>query len=125
MVKVLCIGYEPEVADIIRLVLERKGYTVTAINGHEKMITEVQVWGPDLVIITGTMMRPWNGYEIIRRLRADPILGDIPIILLSARHSPELEKDASIIGANEYIVKPFIVRELLEKIGRIFSNYQI
>ena len=67
---------------------------------------------PDLVL-TDVMMPGVDGLELMRELRADPTLSDVPVILLSARAGEESRIEGLEAGADEYLVKPFSARELL------------
>jgi signal transduction histidine kinase len=71
---------------------------------------------PDL-IVADVMMPVMDGYELCRRLRADPSLGAVPVILVTARAGAEAVVEGLEVGADDYVVKPFALRELEARIA--------
>jgi signal transduction histidine kinase len=71
---------------------------------------------PDL-IVTDVMMAGLDGYELCRRLRADPAFAATPIVLLTARAGPDAVVEGLEVGADDYVVKPFAMRELEARIA--------
>ncbi|HWM93851.1 MAG TPA: ATP-binding protein [Thermoanaerobaculia bacterium] len=71
---------------------------------------------PDL-IVSDVMMPVMDGYELCRRLRADPGLATLPVILLTARAGSEAVVEGLEVGATDYVVKPFALRELEARIA--------
>jgi PAS domain S-box-containing protein len=72
-------------------------------------------WQPHL-ILTDVMMPQMDGFELLRAIRADPALRDIPLIMLSARAGEESRIEGMAAGADDYLVKPFSARELMARI---------
>ncbi len=73
---------------------------------------------PD-VILCDVMMPRMNGYALARVIKADPVLKGIPIVFLTARSSAKDIVEGINAGARHYIAKPFSVRDVLDKIGKI------
>ena len=71
---------------------------------------------PDLVL-ADVMMPGLDGFELLARLRGDPLTSDVPVILLSARAGEESRVQGLEAGADDYLVKPFAARELLTRVG--------
>jgi CheY-like chemotaxis protein len=76
---------------------------------------------PDL-ILSDVMMPQLDGFELLRVLRAEDALRDIPVILLSARAGEESRIDGLDAGADDYLVKPFSARELLARVGAMLER---
>ena len=72
--------------------------------------------GPDLVL-TDVMMPALDGFGLLREVRADPALRDLPVILLSARAGEEARSRGLEAGADDYLIKPFCARELLARVN--------
>jgi PAS domain S-box-containing protein len=70
---------------------------------------------PDL-LLTDVMMPELDGFGLLRVIRADPGLGDLPVILLSARAGEEASSEGLDAGADDYLIKPFSARELLARV---------
>lgn len=87
---------------------------VTAADGQEAL-DKAAAERPDLILLDMNMP-VMNGQEVLRRLRADPGLKDTPVIMLTARSSPEDVASASACGIADYVTKPFDFAELMEKV---------
>jgi two-component system alkaline phosphatase synthesis response regulator PhoP/two-component system response regulator VicR len=120
--KILAVDDERHIVRLIQVNLERAGYqVVTAFDGPEAL-KKVDVEKPDLVVLD-VMMPKMDGFEVLKRLQANPETRDIPIIMLTAK-----AQDADVFrgwssGVSAYLTKPFNPLELLTFIKRIFSGY--
>lgn len=104
--------------------LTAKGYrALLAGSGHEA-ITSAQKNRPD-VILMDIQMPGMDGIEAIRRLRADPVLRDTPIIALTALTMPGDRERCMEAGANDYLSKPVSLRFLIEKIEAVINARQV
>ncbi|HEX4134818.1 MAG TPA: ATP-binding protein [Bryobacteraceae bacterium] len=97
-------------AYVSRLLRER--FNVEAVPDGNAALIAARMHKPDL-ILTDVMMPGLDGFGLLRELRADPQLGDIPVILLSARAGEEARIEGMQAGADDYLTKPFSARQLL------------
>jgi PAS domain S-box-containing protein len=97
-----------------RLLCEQ--YEVVAVADGELALQSARERRPDL-IVSDIMMPRLDGFELLRTVRADENLKDIPVILLSARAGEESRVEGPDAGADDYLVKPFSARELLARVG--------
>ncbi len=117
---ILAIDDEPDVLDFLALVLEKSGYrAVTAPNGTEGLI-RAHVEQPDLILLD-IMMEKMDGWETLRLLQLDDESRDIPVVILSARAEPKDKIRGLQEGAVDYFVKPFKIKEGLERIEAILA----
>ncbi len=105
----------------VRRLLHAQGYAVDVAGDGEVALALAQAAKPDL-ILTDVMMPKLDGFGLLKRLRADPALADIPVLMLSARAGEEAKVEGLGAGADDYLVKPFAARELL---ARVHSNIQM
>ncbi|TCW39551.1 DNA-binding response OmpR family regulator [Thermohydrogenium kirishiense] len=111
MSKILIIDDEKEIADLLKDSLERKGNNVlTAYNGKEGIEKAKEM--PDLIVLD-IMMPDIDGYEVCRKIRDTVIC---PIVFLSARQSEMDRIKGFALGGDDYVVKPFSLKELLARI---------
>ncbi len=96
--------------------LLRTHYQVESVGDGEAALAAARRQPPDLVL-TDVMMPKLDGFGLLRALRADPALREIPVLLLSARAGEESRVDGLEAGADDYMVKPFSARELLARVG--------
>jgi DNA-binding response OmpR family regulator len=109
---ILVVEDEAELAELIRRFLERRGFQVVlAFNGTEGW-HKFQEHQPDLVILD-LMLPDIDGLEVCRQIRA---VSTVPILILTARAAVEERVEGLKLGADDYIVKPFSMEELLARI---------
>ena len=100
-------------AYVSRLLTPR--FDVRAVSDGEAAIEAARLRPPDLVL-SDVMMPRLDGFGLLRELRADPSLRDIPFLLLSARAGEESRIEGLEAGADDYLVKPFSARELVARV---------
>jgi len=109
MARIAVIEDSTEVQALIVSELRLLAYEVRSANDGEQGLTLCQSWAPDMVILD-VMLPAVNGIEVLRRLRGSGF--QAPILLLTARDS-EADRVAGLeLGADDYVVKPFSLREL-------------
>ncbi len=120
--KVICIEDEPEMIDLVRLILEKRGFElIGAVGGREGLETVRQV-KPDLVLLD-LMMPDMDGWEVYQQMKADEELRDIPVIIVTAKaQSIDKVLGLHIAKVDDYITKPFSPQELLESISRVLGG---
>ncbi len=91
-------------------------YAVETVADGEQALEAARRKRPDL-ILSDIMMPRLNGLELLQALRADEVLRDVPVILLSARAGEEARLEGLDAGADDYLVKPFSARELVARLG--------
>jgi signal transduction histidine kinase len=97
-----------------RLLADR--YDVEVVADGEAALATVRERTPDL-ILTDVMMPRRDGFGLLRELRADPKTRDVPVIMLSARAGEESRVEGLEAGVDDYLIKPFVARELLARVG--------
>ncbi|HHU12269.1 MAG TPA: response regulator transcription factor [Clostridiaceae bacterium] len=110
--RILIVDDEQNIVDILRDNLIREGYeTIEAFDG-EQAVEKALHDNPDLVLLD-TMLPRMNGFDVCRRVRQE---SSVPIIMLTAK-SEEIDKVLGLeLGADDYITKPFSVREVLARV---------
>jgi DNA-binding response OmpR family regulator len=111
---VFAVDDEPRVTRVIQVNLERAGYEVQTANDSVAALEALETGQitPNLIILDVTM--PYlDGFEMLRALKANPTLCDIPVILLSARSHNEDILHGSELGAAQYLLKPLAPTELI------------
>jgi two-component system response regulator VicR len=120
--KIMVVDDEPDVVDLIKLVLESDGYTViTAYSGKESL-EKLDKETPDLILLD-IMMPQMDGWEVFRRIRADERTANIPVAMLTAK-TQSIDKmiGLHVVKVDDYITKPFGRSELLERIKKILKE---
>ncbi len=118
---VLTIEDQPDIRRLIRMTLEFKGFRVLEASNGEDGLELARFAQPDLVLLD-VLMPGIGGLSAAKRLRADPALCHIPIVMLSALGSAS-DIDAGLeTGACAYLTKPFGPVALLELVGRLIAE---
>lgn len=119
--KVLCIEDEEEMIDLIKLILERKGFEVLGAVGGKEGLEVIRREMPDLILLD-LMMPEVDGWEVFRQMRADERLKDIPVIVVTAKaQSIDKVLGLHIAKVDDYVTKPFGPQELLRSINKVLA----
>lgn len=119
---ILCVDDEQNILDLLQFNLETNGYTViTATNGAAAIAAAP---GTDLVLLD-LMLPDTDGITVCKKLKSNPITESIPVIMLTAKDS-ETDKILGLeLGADDYITKPFSIRELLARIKALLRRMEM
>jgi PAS domain S-box-containing protein len=90
-------------------------FRVEAVSDGEAALDAARARAPDLVL-TDVMMPRLDGFDLLRAMRAEPGLAEIPIVMLSARAGEEARIEGAQAGADDYLTKPFSARELVARV---------
>jgi DNA-binding response OmpR family regulator len=120
--RILCIEDEPEMIDLIRLILSRKGFEVLGASGGEDGIYKVRREKPDLVLLD--LMMPFvDGWEVYQQMKADEATKNIPVIVVTAKaQSIDKVLGLHIAKVDDYIAKPFSPKDLINSVERVLAK---
>jgi class 3 adenylate cyclase/CheY-like chemotaxis protein len=112
--RILAVDDRPENIRLLEAILVPAGYELSAARSGEEALTRVRTDRPDL-ILTDIVMPGMSGYELCRRIRADPATAFLPIVTITASGSAE-KQEALEAGADDFVPKPFEKTELLARV---------
>ena len=119
---ILCIEDESEMIDLMRLILERRGFRFVGAEGGQKGLDLLKEIHPDLVLLD-LMMPGVDGWEVYRQIKADDELKDIPVIVVTAKaQSIDKVLGLHIARVDDYITKPFGPQQLVESITHVIEK---
>jgi DNA-binding response OmpR family regulator len=118
--KVVVIDDEPSVREVVRAYLERDGYLVYVAGTGGEGLALAERTRPGLVVLD-LMLPDVSGEEICREIRSR---SDVPILMLTAKASEEERVSGLLLGADDYLVKPFSPRELVVRVRAILRRTQ-
>lgn len=120
---VLIIEDDPDISESLKYNLEREGLlTVIAATGEQGLIEALNERNPPMLIVLDLMLPGMSGTELCRRFRREPLTRRTPIIILTAKGSESDRVTGLDLGADDYITKPFSVRELLARVRAILRR---
>ena len=119
----LIIEDDPDIAESVRYNLESAGFSaIVAATGEQGLKLALDAQDPPMVIVLDLMLPGMSGMELCRRLRRENQTRRTPIIMLTAKTS-EADRIAGLdVGADDYIAKPFSVRELLARVRAVLRR---
>lgn len=118
MSKILIVDDEPPIIDVLAYNLKQSGHEVVIARDGEQAVTLAKREQPDLIILD-LMLPKIDGLEVYRLVRRD---SDVPVIMLTARDG-EIDRVVGLeLGADDYVVKPFSVRELMVRVKNVLRR---
>lgn len=119
--RVLIAEDEPHIVESLRFILAREGFQVADAGDGEAACRSLEKSRPDVMILD-LMLPRLNGFEVLRRVRADPALEGLPVIMLTAKGQAHDRRTAEDIGADAFITKPFSNRDVVDHVLRLVSG---
>ena len=116
---------EESICEIMRLVLESRGYQVGTANDGQRGLQMVKEHKPNLIIVSIKMPK-LNGYELISQMKMSPDLADIPVIVITSLTSESTRSDEEwqqSMGVQGFVSKPFEPLALVRRIESILGNH--
>ena len=117
--RVLVVEDDVDIAGVLRRSLDKEGYDVRIASDGEAALEESTVFEPDAVVLDLGLPK-LDGVEVCRRLRQD---GDVPILMLTARDALESRVEGLDSGADDYLVKPFALREVVARLRALTRRH--
>ena len=119
---ILCIEDEPEMVDLIRLILGRRGFEVKGADGGVEGLKKIHAEAPDLILLD-LMMPDMDGWEVYQQIKADEKTKKIPVIVVTAKaQSIDKVLGLHIAKVDDYIAKPFNPQELLASVEKVLQK---
>ncbi|HKS26026.1 MAG TPA: response regulator transcription factor [Thermoanaerobaculia bacterium] len=124
MKRIALIEDDSDIAFTVRLNLQREGYDVTTFNRGQDGLAAIQRGGYEFVILD-LNLPDLDGLTICRELRRDARTREIPILILTARGSERDRVTGLELGADDYLTKPFSVRELVARVAAVWRRTRV
>jgi DNA-binding response OmpR family regulator len=122
--RVVYIEDEPEMIDLVRLILSRRGYEIIGANGGREGLDMVRQQTPDLVLLD-LMMPDMDGWDVYQQMKADEHTQNIPVIVITAKaQSIDKVLGLHIAKVDDYISKPFSPQELVDSVEKVMAKNQ-
>jgi DNA-binding response OmpR family regulator len=118
--RVLIADDEPNIVTSLEFLLEQAGFEVRVARDGQEALDVAAAFEPDLVLLD-VMMPVLDGYQVCQRLRSDPKLHHVRVLMLSAKGRDVEVAKGREIGADEYVTKPFSTRELVARVRQLLG----
>jgi two-component system, OmpR family, phosphate regulon response regulator PhoB len=121
--KILIVEDDPDIQELLHFNLEKAGYQTFRAEIGEQGFLLAQKHSPDLVLLD-LLLPGMDGLEVCRRMKRDPALQHIPIIMVTAK-GEEMDRVVGLeLGADDYVVKPFSIREIILRIQKLLDRQE-
>ncbi len=124
MQSIFLVEDDENISEIIGYALKNSGYNVKRFESGEQLWDELEINAPDLFILD-IMLLDESGVEILKRIKLNSLLNEIPIMMLTARGSDQDKIQCFDLGVDDYITKPFSVLELIARVKAVIKRSQI
>lgn len=118
--RILIVDDDPLMCNLLTLTLHREGYETETVYNRQNALDYLSGSGVDLILLD-IMMADFNGFQVLRALRADPSTATIPVILLTARVDSISQKTGLDAGAVDYLTKPITPDVLVSRVRDVLS----
>lgn len=119
--KILIVEDEPDIRELLHFNLEKAGYQTFQAEDGDQAILLAKKNSPDLILLD-LLLPGLNGLEVCRQLKRNPDLQHIPIIMVTAK-GDEMDRVVGLeLGADDYVVKPFSIREIVLRIQKLLDR---
>lgn len=121
MKKLLIIDDDIAITELMKALVKMEGFEATVVNDSLQAVEVARSVTPDLITLD-LMMPGLTGFELCKIFSENPEFSSIPIIIISAKDDPESKQRALAAGAKEYVVKPFLVDDLMSAINSLIPS---
>lgn len=122
--KILIVDDEPNIVLSLEFLMRREGYAVRAAADGETALEMIAADAPD-VILLDIMIPKRSGFDVCQTIRADPALQNVKLVLLTAR-GREVDREKGLaLGADEYVMKPFAIQDLVATVQRLVGHQDV
>ena len=118
---VLLVDDEPNIILSLEFLIEQAGYEARVARDGDAALKSIEERKPDLVLLD-VMLPKRDGFDVCKRIRANPAWNDIRIVMLTAKGRDSEREKGLALGADAYITKPFSTREAMEQIKRFLDD---
>ncbi|MGW0434322.1 response regulator transcription factor [Micromonospora sp. NPDC003197] len=122
--RVLVVDDEPNICALLSATLRLIDFDVRIAYGGHAALAAAAEFEPDLVVLD-VMMPDLDGFEVARRLRAEPARQSVPVLFLTARDAVEDRISGLTVGADDYVTKPFSLEEVVLRIRAILRRSRV
>ncbi len=119
--KILVVDDDPTSLRLLELILGKEGYQVVSASNGLEALRKARTESPDLLILD-VMLPGFDGLEVCHRLRSEPDMAKLPILMLSAKQQKSDQDAASKVGANAFLPKPVNRTALLSKVAEFVGD---
>ena len=120
--QVLVIEDENDSMEVVQALLEHRGIETVGCSNGEEALNVLENLRPTLIVVD-LALPGLNGWQLLERFKADPVLQDVPLVAMTAYHTAELAERAIEAGFNAYFAKPLDATSFVRELENIVDGY--
>lgn len=120
-VDVLIAEDEPSILDSLDFILRRAGYSIESVTDGDAALAAIRRQRPRLVVLD-VMLPKRSGFEVLKRIRADALTHDLPVMILTAKGQAQDRQIAEDLGASSFITKPYANADVVGTVKRLLAE---
>ncbi|WP_340117513.1 response regulator [Pelagibius sp. 7325] len=121
--RVMIVEDEPNIVESLSFIFSREGWQVTAALDGDTAIERLLSEAPDILVLD-VMLPPHSGFEVLKRVRSEPGLKHLPVIVLTAKGQEKDRHTALRLGADAFVTKPFSNRDIVQQVRDLAASKQ-
>jgi len=121
-IRVVYVEDDPEMINLITMILAKRGYKIMGANGGREGLEMILKEIPDLILLD-LMMPDVDGWNLYQQVKSNPTTSQIPVIVITAKSQPiDRVLGLHIAKVDDYICKPFLPKELIQSIEKVLGT---
>ena len=119
-VDILIAEDEPSILESLDFILRRAGWSIAAVTDGEAVLSTVRRAPPKLVVLD-VMLPKRSGFDVLKQIRADDMLRELPVLILTAKGQAKDRRTAEELGADGFVTKPYANAEVVDEVRRLIG----
>ena len=120
-IDVLIAEDEPSILESLDFILRRAGWSIASVIDGDAVMSTLRRTPPKMLVLD-VMLPKRSGFDILKQIRADDVLHDLPVLILTAKGQAKDRRTAEELGANGFVTKPYANAEVLEEVRRLIGG---
>jgi DNA-binding response OmpR family regulator len=119
-VDILIAEDEPSILESLDFILRRAGWSIAAVTDGEAVLSTLRRAPPRLVVLD-VMLPKRSGFDVLKQIRADDMLRELPVLILTAKGQAKDRRTAEELGADGFVTKPYANAEVVDEVRRLIG----
>lgn len=119
-VDILIAEDEPSILESLDFILRRAGWSIAAVTDGEAVLSSLRRAPPKLVVLD-VMLPRRSGFDVLKQIRADDLLRELPVLILTAKGQAKDRRTAEELGADGFVTKPYANAEVIDEVRRLIG----
>jgi DNA-binding response OmpR family regulator len=120
-VDILIAEDEPSILESLDFILRRAGWSIASVTDGDAVISTLRKATPK-VLVLDVMLPKRSGFDVLKQIRADDALRDLPVLILTAKGQAKDRRTAEELGANGFVTKPYANADVVDEVRRLIGS---